>query len=347
MSIDEFTFGVLDGVAVPGFALRNRRGVVAHLTAFGARLVELHLPDALGHAADIVLGFDALDGYVASDAYMGATCGRYGSRIRAGHFPLEGTLVELSCNEGRNHAHGGYRGFDRRVWRSRADAMATEVVFSLHSPDGDEGYPGAVEASVGYRLTDDNILAIAMRAGTDRATVINLVHHTYWNLAGHDAGDVRAQRLHLGADFYTPIDDELVPTGEVLRVDDTPFDFRSAKPIGAGLDRVPTAAGGYDHNWCLRGPAGALRLAATLADPGSGRSLDLWTTAPGVQVYTGGHFRDPVTGKHGARYGQYAGIALETQGFPDAPNLPHFPSPRLDPGYLYEHLMEVRLQSNR
>ena len=325
MTIEPFTFGTQDGVAVPGFAIRNRHGVTMKVVAYGARLTELHMPDAGGRFADVVLGFDTLEQYQTSDSYTGATCGRYGSRIRRGAFPLEGRVVHVSCNEGANHAHGGREGFDRKVWGARIDAPANQVVFTLTSPDGDEGYPGTVVANVGYRLTDDNAIEIVMRGQTDRPTVINLIHHTYWNLAGHDAGDIRAHRLRLPADFYTPIDDELVPTGEVRKVIGTPFDFRAAKPVGQDLDAVPTAGGGYDHNWCLEGPAGELRLCAALADPVSGRALELFTTEPGVQFYTGGHFR--------ARYCRAA------------PNFSHFPTARLAPGEVYEHRMEVRLHA--
>ena len=344
MTIESFPFGVHGGIVVPGYVLRNRHGVTVKVVAFGARLTELHLPDVRGRMADIVLGFDTLDEYVASDAYMGATCGRYGSRIRGGTFPLDGRIVELSRNEGRHHAHGGLDGFDRRLWHSRPDAGANAVVFTLASPDGDQGYPGAMTASVCYRLSDDNVIAIDMRAETDGATVINLVHHSYWNLAGHDAGDILAQRLQIHADAYTPIDDELLPTGEVHGVAGTPFDFRDAKAIGRDIDQV---AGGYDHNWCLSGAAIALRQCAALDDPESGRALDLFTTAPGLQCYTGGHFRDPVIGKGGARYGQFAGVALETQRYPDAPNVQQFPRAALAPGDVYEHRMEIRLHSNR
>lgn len=345
VTIEAITFGMQGGVPVPGFVVRNRPGVMMKVVAYGARLTELHLPDAHGRVADVVLGFDTLEQYQASDAYMGATCGRYGGRIRHGTFPLDGGTIEVSCNEGAHHAHGGREGFDRKVWMSQFDAAANRVVFALESPDGDEGYPGAVVASASYRLTDNNVLEIVMRGQTDRTTVINLVHHTYWNLAGHDAGDIRAQALRLPADFYTPIDDDLVPTGEVCRVAGTPFDFREAKPVGQDLDAVPTANGGYDHNWCINGPAGELRLCAALADPASGRALELFTTEPGVQCYTGGHFREAVIGKDGCRYGQYAGVALETQRFPNAPNLGHFLSARLAPGEVYEHRMEVRLHS--
>jgi aldose 1-epimerase len=303
------------------------------------------MPDADGRVADVVLGFDTLEQYRTSDSYMGATCGRYGSRIRRGTFPLEGRMVHVSCNEGANHAHGGREGFDRKVWNAQVDAPANQVAFTLTSPDGDEGYPGTVVAGASYRLTDDDTIEIVMRGQTDRPTVINLIHHTYWNLAGHNAGDIRAHRLLLPADFYTPIDDELVPTGEVRSVIGTPFDFRAAKPIGQDLDAVPTAGGGYDHNWCVNGPAGQLRLCTTLAEPVSGRALELFTTEPGVQFYTGGHFNGTVSGKGGCRYAQYAGLALETQRFPNAPNFGHFPTARLAPGEVYEHRMEVRLHA--
>ena len=343
MTVDTFTFGGLQGAPVPGFALSNGHGVTMKVVAYGARLTELHMPDARGRIADIALGFDTLDEYRASDAYMGATCGRYGSRIRNARFMLDGRTVDVSRNEGAHHAHGGHDGFDRKVWQAQADAQANRVLFTHHSPDGDEGYPGAVTATTSYRLTDANVLEIVMRAQSDRATVINLVHHTYWNLAGHDAGDIRAHSLSIAADFYTPIDADLIPTGEVRSVIGTPFDFRDTKAIGRDLDAVPTANGGYDHHWCLHG-GGELQKCATLHDPASGRTLALHTTAPGLQCYTAGHLH-AVRGKCGSRYGQYAGIALETQRFPDAPNLGHFPSVYLLPGEVYEHRMEVRLQS--
>ena len=345
MTIESFTFGAVGGVPIPCFALRNRRGVTMKVVAFGARLTELHLPDAQGRIADVVLGFDTLEQYHASDAYMGATCGRYGNRIRHGTFALEGETIHVSRNEGAHHAHGGLEGFDRKVWKAQIDAPASRVDFTLTSPDGDEGYPGTLVASTSYRLTDDNVIEIVMRGQTDRTTVVNLVHHTYWNLAGHDAGHIRAHRLRLPADFYTPIDGDTIPTGEVRSVAGTPFDFREVKPIGRDLGAVLSANSGYDHNWCVNGPTGELRLGATLADPASGRAFELFTTEPGVQCYTGGHFREAVSGKGGASYGQYAGVALETQRFPDTPNLSHFPSARLAPGEVYEHRMEVRLHT--
>lgn len=345
MSIESFTFGKIGDVAVPGFFMRNAAGVAVKLIAYGARLTEFLLPDAQGRLVDVVLGFDTLAQYQASDAYMGATCGRYGGRIRNGRFALEGKLLQVSLNEGTQHAHGGHLGFDRKVWQAETDSACNRVVFTLTSPDGDEGYPGSVTASTSYRLTDSHVLEITMRARSDRVTVINMLHHTYWNLAGHDNGDVRTHRLELPADFYLPIDEYLVPTGEVRSVAGTAFDFRVAKPIGQDLDSVPTAAGGYDHNWCINGLGDELRRCATLADPQSGRALEIFSTEPGVQLYTGGHLGPSVVGKGGGRYRQYAGVALETQRFPDAPNLPHFPSVRLTPGTTYEHRMHIRLHT--
>lgn len=345
MTIESRSFGSLDGADVPAFVLRNRHGVALHVTALGARLTALHMPDARGHSADVVLGFDTPAEYLASNAYMGATCGRFGGRIRGGAFTLDGRLERVACNEGRNHLHGGISGFDRKLWQAQADPAANEVLFTLVSPDGDEGYPGTLSAETRYILRDDNVVTIAMRAQTDRATVVNLIHHSYWNLAGHDSGDIRAHRLRINADFYTPIDEELIETGEVRSVEGTPFDFRTAAAIGRDLDRVPTANGGYDHNWCLNGQAGTMRPAAELVDPASGRRLQLLTNAPGLQFYAGGHFRMPVRGKAGAGYRQYAGLTLETQHFPNAPNIGHFPGTRLGPGERCENRMEIRLHS--
>ena len=346
MTVEVFTFGSHDGAPVAGFVVRNRQGVTMKVVAYGARLTELHLPDARGRSADIVLGFDTLDGYRGSDAYMGATCGRYGSRIRNAAFVRDGRRVQLSRNEGAHHAHGGREGFDRKLWQAQADSQANEVVFTHRSPDGDEGYPGALTASTRYRLSDANVLEIVMCAQSERATVINLVHHSYWNLAGHDCGDVLAHRLQVPADFYLPINADLVPTGEVRSVAETAFDFRAGKAIGRDLAAVATASGGYDHHWCVQGVPGELRKCASLHDPASGRALELHSTAPGLQCYTAGHLRDAVHGKGGSRYAQYAGIALETQHFPDAPNLGHFPSAWLLPGQTYEHRMQVRLQAH-
>ncbi len=352
LTVQSFVFGAIGDRPVPGFVLRNRHGVAMTVISYGACLTQLHLPDVRGRAADVVLGFDTLDEYIATDTYAGATCGRYGSRIRRGTFILDGRQVQVSCNEGPNHLHGGREGFDRKIWGASVDAQSNQVVFTVASPDGDEGFPGMVVASASYRLTDENVLEIVMRGQSDRPTVLNMVHHTYWNLAGHDSGDVCAHRLHLNADFYTPIDDELMTTGEVRAVAGTVFDFRAPKPIGANIDAVSNigagrveAGGGYDHNWCLNAATGEHQVCARLEDPASGRAIELFTTEPGVQVYTGGYLSEKVVGKGGRRYCKYAGLTFETQRFPDAPNFGHFPSARLNPGEVYAHRMEIHLHS--
>ncbi len=341
MAIERFTFDDLRGVPVPGFTLGNRNGLAATVVAYGARLTRLLMPDRNGRPADIVLGFDRLADYAASDAYPGATCGRYGNRIGGAAFALDGVRHALSINEPPNHLHGGADGFDRRVWHAVADEAANAVTFTLRSPDGDQGYPGALTATVRYRLTDTDELDIRMQAATDRATMVNLVHHSYWNLAGHDAGDIRGHRLTVHGGFITPVDPALIPTGERRPVDGTPFDLRRATTLGPALD----AAGGigFDHNWCLGGPADTLRPVARLADPASGRQLELSANQPGLQVYSGGYLSERIVGKGGRPYRRFAGIALETQRFPDTPNIDDFPSARLDPGQLYDHRMVLRL----
>jgi aldose 1-epimerase len=346
--IENFVFGHLDGAVVRGFVLRNSNGLSAKLITYGARLTELHAPDRTGEMADIVLGFDDVDAYVATDTYFGATCGRYGNRIRDGRFSLGGDAIQLSRNEGNNHLHGGVAGFDRKIWDATVDEATNTVTFSMVSPHGEEGYPGTVHLSASYCLTEDNRLEIAIRGMTDRPTVLNAVHHTYWNLAGHASGDVREQVLAINADFFVPIDDELLATGEILAVAGTPFDFRAPKPIGADIDALANigtghlVGGGYDHNWCLGGEAEDLRLCARVVDPASGRGLELHTTEPGVQFYTGGYLNETVIGKSNSPYCRFAGYTFETQKFPDTPNFSHFPSTTVLPDQVYDHRMSVR-----
>lgn len=347
--IESFVFGHLDGEVVRGFVLRNRNGLSAKLITYGARLTELHAPGRDGEMADIVLGFDDVASYVATDTYFGATCGRYGNRIRDGRFSLDGEAFQLSLNEGANHLHGGIAGFDRKNWDATVDEATNTVTFTAVSPHGEEGYPGTVNLSASYRLTDDDRLEIAIRGMTDRPTILNAVHHTYWNLAGHGSGDVRDQVLVLNSDFYTPIDAELLTTGEVLAVAGTPFDFSTPKAIGTDIDALADVGtghlvgGGYDHNWCLKGDGEALRLCARVVDPASGRGLELHTTEPGVQFYTGGYLNETVIGKSSTPYCRFAGYTFETQKFPDTPNFAHFPSTIVAPGEVYDHRMSVRL----
>lgn len=346
--IEQFEFGHIGGEPVRGFVLRNANGLAAKIISYGARLTEFHMPGRDGTSADIVLGFDDLDSYIATNTFFGATCGRYGNRIKDGRFELGGKTVQVDCNEGSNHLHGGRLGFDRKNWAANADEAANAVTFTMVSPDGDQGFPGTVHLSAAYTLGDDNVLDIRMRGTTDKPTILNAVHHTYWNLAGQGSGDVRNQSLRLHSDFYTPIDAELITTGEVLAVAGTAFDFRKSKPIGKDIDTLQDVGtgnlvgGGYDHNWCLNGVGPGLHPCARVTDPASGRGFELHTTEPGVQFYTGGYLDAKVIGKRGLPYCRFAGYTFETQKFPNTPNFAHFPSSELQPGETYDHRMVFR-----
>jgi aldose 1-epimerase len=321
-------------------------GIEAVLTDLGARLLELRLPDRDGRSADVVLGNPDVGSNTTSAGYFGATCGRYANRIRRGSFVLDGRPVSVTTNEGANHLHGGDRGFDRKLWDWESDDTRNAVRFALLSPDGEEGFPGHLTATAEYVL-GDSTLDITMTAQTTARTVVNLVNHAYWNLAGHDSGDVLEHYLEIESDFVTPVDDELIPTGEIRSVIGTPFDFRASHAIVDSIRDVkqsgagrPTPGGfaGYDHNWVIRGQIGSMRPCVSLLDPESGRRLDLSTNEAGVQIYTGGYL-DGVPGKAGATYRPFQGLTLETQRFPDSPNHGHFPSSILRPGELYDHRM--------
>jgi aldose 1-epimerase len=333
------TLGRIGGHEVRQVTLEGRLRLV--LLTHGARLAQLWAPDRDGRLADVVLGHDDLADYAANHGFLGATCGRFANRIAGARFPLDGTGVRLVPNEGTTQLHGGPQGFDAAPW-TITGASATEVTFAHESPAGDMGFPGRLNVRCTYRL-DGLCLWIGMTATTDAPTVVNLAHHSYFNLGGQGAGDVLGHRLKVAAEHYLPVDAAKVPTGAVLPVAGTAFDFTALRPIGQALP----GPGGFDHCYCLsqplQGPGGALlRPAARLVDPASGRSLRLATNQPGLQVYTGAHF-DATPGKSGARYPRFAGVALETQGFPDAPNRPQFPSARLDPGQTYRHLMRLNL----
>ena len=325
--------GQIDGTDVRAVTLSGG-GLRVTLLTWGARLAELWVPDAKGQSADIVLGCESLADWQAHGTYLGATCGRYANRIAGGGFVLDGDKVQVDRNEGENHLHGGARGFDLKHWDIESHS-ATHVTFATTSPDGDMGYPGTLTAQATYRI-DGNGLTIEMTAKADAPTIVNLVNHAYFNLAGHGAGDVMGQELRVEAGFYLPVDEQLIPTGEVLSVTGTPFDFRKTRQIG---DSLPDADA-FDHNLCLSAPLGSdgLRPCLEVTDPVSGRRMRLWTTEPGLQLYTGAHFAG-TPGKEGARYPRFAGFAAETQRFPDSPNRPHFPSARLIPGESYRHMM--------
>lgn len=343
VTIDRFVFDhTADGTPVEAVTLTSPAGLSATLIAHGARLVRLTAPDRAGALADVVLGFDRLADYLDSTAYFGATCGRYGNRIGGAAFTLDGVRHGLSVNEPPNHLHGGADGFDRRLWAMALEEAENAVTFTLRSPDGDQGYPGELLAQTRYRLTADGTLAITMTATTDAPTMVNLVHHSYWNLAGHAAGDARDHRLTVLGGAITPVDSGLIPTGERLPVDQTPFDLRNGPLLGDALTALGGTVG-FDHNWCVDGGTGAVRPVARLDHPPSGRRLELWSDQPGLQVYTGGYLSAAIIGKGGQAYCPFAGIALETQRFPNSPNIGAFPTARLDPGQRYVHRMELRL----
>jgi aldose 1-epimerase len=314
-------------------ATLEAHGLKLTLLTWGARLAELWVPDAKGILADIVLGHDTLQDWQTHGTYLGATCGRYANRIAGGRFSLDGSTVQVDRNEGANSLHGGSKGFDLKHWQI-ADHSDTHVTFTTTSPDGEMGYPGTLQTSVTYRI-DGPGLTIEMTATTDAPTIVNLVNHAYFNLAGQGAGDVMGHQLQINAACYLPVDDQLIPTGEVLSVEGTPFDFRQTRLIGASVPG-PKA---FDHNLCLSAPTDTrgLRPCLTATDPASGRRMVLSTTEPGVQLYTGAHFDGP--GKEGTHYPRFAGFAAETQRFPDSPNNPQFPSARLNPGETYRHVM--------
>lgn len=344
MTIEAFRFGELEGAPVPGFVISNPAGLRAKVIAYGARLTEMWAPDRNGVLADVVLGFDNVADYVATDTFFGATCGRYGNRIARGVFELDGRAYQLGLNDGPNHLHGGAGGFDRRLFAAEIDSAENSVVFTHVSFDGEEGYPGELIAMARYRLTDDNVLEIAMSAVSRAPTIAGMVHHSYWNLAGHNEGSVRNHRLQLSADFYTPLDETLIPTGAVVPVKGTPYDYINEKTIGEGLEAIGGV--GFDNNFCVRGVPGAMRPVAGLFDPVSGRRLAVSSNQPGLQVYSAGRFpQSGIPGKKCARYSSFSGIALETQTFPNSPNVSHFPSARLEPGQLYEHRVNFRFST--
>ncbi len=328
--------GQIDGAEVHQASLSGPNGMRVVLLTWGARLAELWVPDRSGNLADIVLGHDSPRDWQTHGTYLGATCGRYANRIAGGRFPLDGRTVQLDRNEGRNTLHGGTHGFDRRHW-TIASHSASHVTFALTSPDGEMGFPGTLEARATYRM-DGPALVIAMEATTDAPTIVNLVNHAYFNLAGPGAGDILGHELQIEASHYLPVDGQLIPTGEVRSVAGTAFDFRQPRAIGVPLP----GPGGFDHNFCLSAPTDAdgQRPCLTATDPASGRRMRIATTEPGVQLYTGAHFAGG-PGKRGARYPRFAGFAAETQRFPNAPNTPQFPQSRLDPGQTYRHVMRL------
>lgn len=338
MGIVKRHFGNTDGQDVSLYTLTNSRGFEVSITNYGGAVVSIKAPDRRGEFADVALGFDTLEEYVRNPRYFGGLIGRHANRIGLGRFSLNGVEYQLTQNNGVNHLHGGAKGFDKRVWAATDEASNGSAVLRLEylSVDGEEGYPGNVRAQVTYTLSPDDELEINYEATTDRDTIVNLTNHAYFNLAG--GGDILGHQLTLHADAFTPVSKELIPTGEIKSVENTPMDFRRAKAIGTDL----SLAGGYDHNFVLTDYDGSLRPAARLYEPNSGRMLEILTTEPGIQFYSGNFLDGSLTGKGGVVYHQYAGLCLEPQHFPDAPNHANFPSTVLRPGEVYKHVSKYR-----
>jgi aldose 1-epimerase len=337
VTVKKSSFGKTpNGTEVDLYTLSNGR-ITAKVITYGAILTELDAPDKKGETGDVVLGFDDLKSYVAGHPYFGATVGRVANRIAKGKFTLDGKEYKVAVNNGPNHLHGGLKGFDKVVWKAEAvqGKDGAGVRFTYHSPDGEEGYPGNLDVSVTYTLTGDDALHIDYEAKTDKATPINLTNHTYFNLAGAGKGDILGHELMLAADKYTPADETLIPTGKIEPVKGTPFDFTTAKLIGKDLKELKGNPVGYDVNFVLRGGDGKKpALGARVVEPKSGRVLEMSTTEPGVQFYTGNFLDGKQEGKGGV-YKQYYGFCLEAQHFPDSINQPAFPSVLLKPGQTY------------
>jgi aldose 1-epimerase len=338
-TVTQCPFGKLpSGKAVDLFTLTNAHGLVAKITNYGTILTELHVPDRKGRLGDVVLGFDNLKQYLRGHPYFGCTTGRVANRIARGRFSLDGKSYKLAVNNGPNALHGGRKGFDKVLWRATPLRGAT-VRFDYTSADGEEGYPGSLAVTVIMKLTEANEFLIDYTATTDQATPVNLTNHTYFNLAGR--GDIKRHQLMIAADYYTPSDATLIPTGEIRSVKGTALDFTRPAAIGARFVKLGGKPQGYDHNFVLRGDvthSGAIAPCARVVEPKSGRVMEVFTTEPGVQLYTANWLDGSLTGKGGTVYGPHTGFCLETQHFPDSVNKPHFPNTILRPGQTYHQL---------
>lgn len=324
------------GETVDIYTLTNRAGLKARITTWGAGLVELDAPDRDGKLADVTLGFDTLEGYLGAHPHFGVTTGRYANRIAKGIFTLDGVTYHLGINNGANHLHGGVTGFYHRLWKGEPVAGANAVRFTYSSADGEEGYPGTLQAAVTYTLTENNELRLDYEATTDKPTVVNLTNHSYWNLAGAGVGDILGHVLTVHANSYVPVDEAGIPTDGIKPVAGGPMDFTKPKVIGKDFAQMTGTPGGYDHNYIIDQPAPhVLTPAAEVYEPKSGRVLKISTTEPGIQFYTGNFLDGTVTGKGGKVYQKNYGLCLETQHYPDSPNHPDFPSTVLRPGQVY------------
>jgi aldose 1-epimerase len=347
-------FGALaDGRAVEAVQLSNKAGIRVKIMTLGAAVQSLWVPDRSGRAGDIVLGFDSAEGYVEHPSYFGATVGRFANRIAKGQFSLDGKAYTLATNDHGNHLHGGLKGFDKVLWSidSVKSGTPATAVFSYTSPDGEEGYPGTLRVTASYSLDEAAVLRIEFKATADQSTIVNISNHSYFNLSAESGASVLTHLLLINASKYTPVDAGLIPTGELRAVQGTPFDFRNPTAIGErvrdGRDQQLRYGRGYDHNFALDGTGERMRLAARVADPASGRVMEVLTKAPGLQFYSGNFLDATIPGKGGRLYREGDALVLEPQLFPDAPNQKAFPSARLDPGKTYVNTMEYRFSTDK
>jgi aldose 1-epimerase len=342
-TITKADFGKMpDGTPIEIYTLRNAKGMEATIMTYGGIVTSLKVPDKNGKFDDVVLGHDNLGGYLTNSPFFGALIGRYGNRIAKGKFTLDGVEYTLATNNAPNHLHGGVKGFDKVLWtvaEAEVDEDGPELELTYLSKDGEEGYPGNLKVKATYTLTEDNALKVKFKATTDKDTVVNLTHHSYFNLAG--SGDVLGHVVQINASRFTPVDATLIPTGELSPVAETPFDFRAPTPIGLHINDTNNEqikfAGGYDDNWVLNKKSDELSLAARVYEPGSRRTLEVWTTSPGLQFYTGNFLDGSITGKGGRVYQFRDAFCMEPQHFPDSPNHPDFPTTELKPGETYHN----------
>jgi aldose 1-epimerase len=350
-TITKADFGkTAEGQPVEIYTLHNSKGAEARIMTYGGIVQSLSMPDKHGNFADVVLGYDNLQGYIDKTPYFGALVGRYGNRIGAGKFTLEGKTYQLATNNGVNALHGGIKGFDKVVWTAKPSIgiHGPQLVLAYVSKDGEEGYPGNLEVTAIYTLTDKDELKLEYSAKTDRPTVLNLTHHSYFNLAGQGNGDILGHVVYMNANQTTPVDAGLITTGEFADVTGTPFDFRKPMTIGACItdpDKVLQYGPGYDHNWVINKPLGAFGLMARVTEPKSGRVMEVWSDEPGLQFYAGNFLDGSNIGKGGVAYQIHTGFCMEPQHYPDSPNKPNFPSVELKPGQTFHNTIVYKFST--
>jgi aldose 1-epimerase len=338
VTVEEFG-SMPDGKPVSLYTLENKNGIEMKVMNYGGIITSLTTPDKNGNFDDVVLGYDSLSSYLKSSPFFGALIGRYGNRIAKGKFKIDGEEYNLPINNGSNHLHGGPKGFDKVYWNIEVPADSSSLKLSYQSVDGEQGYPGNLLAEVFYHLTDSNELRIEYKATTDKKTVVNLTQHSYFNLGGKQAKDILGHSLTIDADNFIPVDTALIPTGEIRNVKGTPFDFTKAETIGSRIEQKDEQlqyGHGYDHNWVLNNYNGKMHKVAELSEPVSGRLMEVFTTEPGLQFYSGNFLNGTLTGKYNTVYNFRSGLCLETQHYPDSPNQPKFPSVILNPGETYQ-----------